>query len=237
MSIIDKKFRNWLTVISVACLPGLLLTSCAKTNNQPVTVTPAALLMVIQASPDAPATDFYLGSTLINGAPINYNNQLPYFLANTGPLPATFYKTGTATKIAADTINLKNQTAYTLFMANSINKPDFILLTDTVLAPPAGQSFIRFVNVSSDSPAVDFAFKGGSVIVANKGYKGYSSFIAVPGDISDNFEIRKTGTSTVLATLAFKPLSGYIYTVWLQGFASGSGGTAQSANYIANGYN
>jgi hypothetical protein len=237
MRIFYKKLKNWLAVVSVACLSGFLLTSCAKTNNQPVTVAPEALLMVIQASPDAPPADFYLGSTLINGAPINYNNQLPYFLANTGSLPVGFYNSGTATKIAADTINLKNQTAYTLFLANSISKPDFILLTDTVVAPPAGDAYVRFVNVSSDSPAVDFAVKGGSVLIANKGYKGYSSFTAVQADISNNFEIRKAGTNTVLTTLGFEPRAGYIYTVWLQGFAAGTGATALSANYIENGYN
>jgi len=237
MSIIDKTFKNWLVIISVACLPGLLLTSCVKTNNKPVTTSPTALLLVVQASPDAPPADFYLGSTLVNGAPINYNNQLPYFFANTGSLPVAFYKTGTSTKIAADTVTLANQTAYSLFLANSISKPDFLLLTDTVVAPPAGQSYIRFVNVSSDSPAVDFAVKGGSVLIANKGYKGYSSFIAVQADISSNFEIRKAGTNTVLATLGFEPRAGYIYTVWLQGFAAGSGATALSANYIENGYN
>ena len=60
-------------------------------------------------------------------------------------------------------------------------------------------------------------------MVSNKVYKGHSSFIPVPGNVSYTFEIRQKGTSTVLATLAdVNFTTGFVYTIYFHGLAAGT---------------
>src|SRR6202012_652760 len=92
---------------------------------------------------------------------------------------------------------------------------------DTINRPADGKASIRFVNLSPDAPSVDLAIQGGAVLITNKAYKGYSTFVPETGNTSYNFEVRQHGTNTVLATLSNISLnSSYVYTIWLGGLAT-----------------
>ena len=103
-------------------------------------------------------------------------------------------------------------------MANKVGSAEFVLLNDTLAKPASGMASVRFVNVSPDVSPVDLVELNGPVVVANKAYKGYSSFLTVPGNASYTFNVVKTGTSTILATLSNVKLNAnYVYTIWLYG--------------------
>ena len=235
-----KNLRNvtkrYLLGICVVGLLSILLSSCIK-NQHDYVAPPVAVLSVTQASTDAPPVDFYLDVDQVNHFQLNYANTLKYFNAYTGNRNAIFYAAGTMNKLASDTIHLNPNTAYSLFLANSIAKPDFILLTDSISRPANGFASIRFVDVSPDAPAVDLAVTGGSVLSANKSYKGFSSFAPLAGDKTYNFEIRRAGTTTVLATLTNVNInSGFIYTIYLHGLASSTTTGKLAADLITNTY-
>jgi hypothetical protein len=82
---------NLLTNIALVALLSLLLTSCIKTNNSdsyaPVTT---ALLSFIQASPDQPPLDFFIGSSKVNPVALNYGNSVSYFTVSSGQIPVNF---------------------------------------------------------------------------------------------------------------------------------------------------
>jgi len=234
-----KKFKNsscaGLVSIGLMCLLFLFMSSCVKDNNNSYVVVPTALLMVTQASPDAPAEDFYLNNNLVNHGALQYGYHIDYFNAYTGKRNAILYNYGTMTKIASDTITLKANIAYSLFLANTYTSPDFILLTDSINRPSAGNASIRFVDVSPDAGAVDLASNSTTVLVSNKSYKGYSSFTPLKGNTMYNFEVRQAGTNTVLATLDSVTVNtGFVYTIWLHGLAAGSGTSKLSAGIINN---
>jgi hypothetical protein len=221
-------------LFAVLCL--LQFSSCLKDNNTYVAPPPTALLMVIQGSPAAPGEALFLDNNRVNNPPFNYGDNIGYFNAYTGERNVILNDYNSGTRIASDTLQLKSSTAYSLFLANTYTKPDFILLTDSIAQPASGKATIRLVNVSPDAGSVNLSANA-TTIVTGKAYKGSSAFITVNGGTNYNFSITKTGTSTVLATINAAPIkAGSVYTVWLHGLASGSGATALKADIINNAY-
>ncbi|HEY2583755.1 MAG TPA: DUF4397 domain-containing protein [Mucilaginibacter sp.] len=226
-----------LASFGAACLLSLLLSSCLKTNNNNY-YPPVALVAFVQASPDEPQLDFYLDVDKVNIYPINYGDHFDYFRAYTGSRVANFYDHTSMNKIFSATIQLNQNTNYSLFLANKSTQPELVMLTDTINQPAAGNASIRFVNLSPDAPAVDLSVTSGSALVSNKSYKGYSTFIPIKGNATYNFQVLQTGTNTVLATLPNIFLnSGSVYTVWFHGLAASTGTTDQlAANIYTNAY-
>jgi len=231
-----KIFKNLKSTAALACILSLSavgLTSCLKDNNQYV-ATPSALLMVVQASPDAPAESVFLTPNQVNQSAFNYGDHLGYFNAYTGSRQVQLLGYGSSAVIASDTVHLAVNNAYTLFLANTYTKPDFILLTDTVKQPSTGNATIRFVNVSAGSENVDLVANT-TALVSNEPYKGASGFESVSGNMLYNFEVRTSGTTTVLTSLSVTIKSGGVYTIWFHGSTTGTS-PKLSADIIANAF-
>jgi hypothetical protein len=237
MKIFKNASKTRLAGLGAMCLLFLLLSSCLKTNNNTY-YPPVALVAFVQASPDEPQLDFYLNNNMINIYPINYADHFDYFRAYTGSRVANFFDHSNMNKILSANIQLNANTNYSLFLANKPSQPEVVMLTDTINQPAAGNASIRFVNLSPDAPAVDLSVTSGSVLVANKAYKGFSSFIPVKGNTTYNFQVLQTGTNTVLATLPNISLNaGSVYTVWFHGLAASTGTADQlAANIYTNAY-
>jgi hypothetical protein len=237
MKIYKNASKKWLAIVGALGLLSVSLSSCLKTNNDNYN-PPVALVTFIQASPDEPPLDFYLDNDKINVDPINYGDHFDYFRAYAGTRTANFYTNGTMTKIFASSIQLNQNSNYSLFLANKATQPEIVLLTDTINQPAAGNASIRFADLSPDAPAVDLAVQGGSVLVSNKSYKGYSTFIPLHGNTTYTFQVRQAGTNTVLATLLNVFLnSGSVYTIWFHGLSAATTQTDQlSAGIYTNAY-
>jgi len=230
----SKKLKSVLAGVGFVSLLSIMLLSCLKDHNTYVTV-PTAQLMVVQGSPDAPAEILYLNTNRVTSQPYNYGDWVGYFNAYTGTRQVVLYNYATQSVIVSDTIGLKQGVAYSLFLANTYTKPDLILLKDTISRPASGKASIRFVDVSPDAGAVDLSANN-TVLVSNKSYKGASSFLPVNGNNTTySFQVLKSGTSTVLATLNNITIqNGQAYTVWLHGLAAGTGTTVLKADIITN---
>ena len=223
-----------LAFVAVLCL--LQFSSCLKDNNNYVAPPATALLMVIQASPDAPSEALFLDNNRVNNPPFNYGDNIGYFNAYTGERNVILNDYNSGTRIASDTMRLNGKTAYSLFLASTYTKPDFILLTDSIAQPATGKATIRLVNASPNAGSVDLSANS-TTIVTGKGYKGSSAFITVNGSTGYNFSILKTGTTTSLATLNSVTISaGSVYTIWLHGLANGTGASVLKADIINNAY-
>lgn len=231
-----RKIKSVLAGVGFVSLLSILLFSCLKDHNTYVTV-PTAQLMVVQGSPDAPAETLYLNNNRVTSQPYNYGDWAGYFNAYTGNRQVVLYNYNNQTQVASDTITLQQAVTYSLFLANTYTKPDFILLKDTIAQPASGKATIRFVDVSPDAGAVDLAVNN-TVLVSNKSYKGASSFLPVNGNnTASTFQVLKSGTNTVLATLSNVTIqNGNVYTVWLHGLAAGSGTTVLAVGIINNVY-
>ncbi|MDB5017437.1 MAG: hypothetical protein JWQ84_2269 [Mucilaginibacter sp.] len=229
--------KKLLAGISAVFFIAISFSSCLKENKSTYT-PPVALVTFIQASPDEPVMDFYLDNNMIPAGSINYGSNIDYFQAYTGKRTVYFYNTGTKTKIFSDTVTFNQNFAYSLFLANKPSSPELVVLTDSISRPDAGNASIRFINLSPDAPAVDLVVKGGSILVANKAYKGHSSFLPIPGDKIYTLEVHRAGTATVLATIpSLKLNSGFVYTVWFHGLATpANNNDGLAADVLTNAY-
>lgn len=208
-------------MICGACVLSVTLTSCLKDNNNQTYNPPIALVSFIQASPDEPSLDFTLDNNKVNVNPLDFGNAIGYFQTYAGTRTVTFTNHANSAKIFSDTASFAPNIAYSLFLANVPGKPEIVVLKDTISRPADGKTSIRFVNLSPDASAVDLAIQGGSVLIPNRLYKGYSGFIPETGNTNYNFEVRQHGTNTVLATLSNISLnSSYVYTIWLGGLST-----------------
>lgn len=232
-----KVFTQGAGMIGMMCLLSSLLTSCLKDSNNHYVPPPAALISAINASPDAQPVDFYLDQNRANNFSIKSGESLDYIRAYTGKRTATFYVQGSQQKIKSDTITLKADQLYSLFLANQVSTPDLLLIADSISRPAEGKATIRFVNLSPDAGATDLAIKGGAILASGITYKHYSAFVPLEGATAFTFEIRKAGTSTVLYTLTDVTLKrNTINTIWSQGFAAATDVKKFSAHVQENVY-
>ena len=232
-----KNSKNLLAKLSIFGLIAVSLSACVKDNSS-LYVAPSAVVAVIQASPDEQPLDFYLNSNKVNSSPLTYGNSIDYFKANVGQRTANFYLTGTMNAVYSDTTTFAANNVYSVFLANKASSPQLVILKDTIAPPASGTASVRFVNLSPDAPAVDLVIKGGSTLVSNKAFKGFSSFLPVKGNTTYTLEVHQTGTSTVLATIAGEQLNnGFVYTVFFYGLATPANGTdGLTANILTNAY-
>jgi hypothetical protein len=227
--------RKLTSIAGFLCLV-LLLSSCLKdktANYNP----PVALVSFFQASPDQTALDLYLNNNKVNLGPIAYGTGLDYFRAYAGLRNINFYTYGVMNKLFTDTVTLKPDNIYSLFLANKPNQPELVLLNDTIAQPAANMASIRFVDLSPDAPHVDLVLNT-TTKVTDKTYKGFSSFLPVTGNITYNIQVKETGTGTVLATLDNVTLhTNLVYTIIFSGLVSGSTNADKPAIYfVTNAY-
>jgi hypothetical protein len=228
-------FKKVLLKIGAFGMLSILLMSCLKNNYTPP--PPTALLTVIQALADEPPLNFFLNGNQVNQSPFIYGNGIDYFSAYAGQRTANFYDQSMNTILSAP-ITLAPNAAYSLFLTNVPSKPEILLLTDTLNKPAAGNASVRFVDLSPDAPAADLAVQGGSVLVSNRSFMGYSSFSAITANSNYTFVVRQTGTNTVLATLSNVSLSsGYVYTILFEGLSAPTNSTDNlSIQLLTNAY-
>lgn len=229
--------KRWLASACVVGAISVLMSSCLK-DTKVYNTPPAAAVTFIQTSTDLQPLDLYLDNNLVNRYGINYGDNIDYFNAFTGSRKANFFKHGTLDKIFSDTLTLKADLAYSLFLANKGATPEIVVLKDTVVKPATGNSSVRFINLSPDAGSVDLVIKGGATVATNKAYKGVTTFLPLTAAKAYTFEIHQAGTATVLYTLPVFTLNpGFVYTVYFYGLKAGSADNDKlKASIMTNAY-
>ena len=237
MKIYSNPLNRWMALLGIGCLLPLLFTSCLKSKND-YTPPPSAYVTFFQSSPDEEPLDLYFNNNKVNQVPLHYGDGIDYFQAYPGLRTVNLYGAGSMSAVYSDTVRLKPNIAYSLYMVNTPANPGIFLITDSISQPASGKATLRFVNVSSDAGAVDLAVKDSAAFVTNKAFKSFSSFIPKNGGATYNFEVRQHGTNTVLASLNGVTLnSGLVYTIWLHGLANTSiTGDKLALSIVTNAY-
>lgn len=224
------------TMKSLVAVLTLFMFSCDKDDD----VEPGqAQVMVVHASPNAPAVDVRVNNAvaLSNVAyPANSN----YLAVNAGSTNIKVSPTSTTTNVIDATVDLNANTNYSVFAIDSVNKIKAAVVSDNLATPASGKAHVRFFHFSANAPAVDIAVAGGPVLFSNRSFNDQSSNASVanftPLDAGTyNLEVRVAGTSTVaLAVPGVVLTAGKIYTVFAKGFLGGTGAQALGAQVIVN---
>ncbi len=229
---------KWVAGLCLLFLLSSSLSACLKDGpdyNQP----PFGFVYFVQASPSEPPFDLYFNANRVNTQPLNYGDKIPYFKAYTGIRTVGIYNHYVGTKLFSDSVTINNRIAYTIFLTNTsatLQGPSMVFLTDSISRPTSGNANLRFVNVSADAPPADLVIQDSAAFVSNIPFKGFSSFLPLAGGKIYNFEVRRHGTSTVLASLpGVQVNSGLVYTIWFHGLTSASASDEKpQANILVN---
>ncbi|MBK8089690.1 MAG: DUF4397 domain-containing protein [Chitinophagaceae bacterium] len=125
---------------------------------------------------------------------------------------------------------------YSLFFCDSIKKPNSIFVTEDDLRLPGGPNLyrVRFVNLIPNpptlTPAIDvYSTNAGALIFTGIPFKKATPFLELPRNsiattFTDTYQIRWTGTSTVIATLSSVQLNNQMsLTLFAKGFVGATG--------------
>lgn len=217
-------------------LPALLI-SCDKDDDD----TPASKskVLVVHASPDAPAVDVRVNNTLALSN-FEYGSSSGYVEVNSGATNLKVSPAGTMTNVIDANVTLEPNQNYSVFAIDSVSKVKAAVVGDDLTAPAAGKSHVRFFHFSPNAPAVDIAVTEGPVLFPNRSFNDQSTNASVvnftPVDAGTyNLEVRLAGTNTVVLSIPNVSLTaGKIYTVFAKGFVGGSMQQALGAQVIAN---
>lgn len=226
--------QHWPLALLVLIVAGsVVLTGCSKDDDPVAPSLLPAYVMVVHASPDAPGVDLLVDNA-VAGTNLTFPNNTGYVQVSPGIRNVKVNVTGTSTTVIEATVPIAEGARYSAFATDSVANLAPLLLVDTLTAPAAGKSHVRFIHLSPNAPAVDITLTDGTVVFGNKAFKEYTSFTPLNAG-TYTLEVRVAGTSTVVLTLPSLMLTaGKIYTVFARGFVGGSGTQALAAEVIAN---
>ncbi|MFJ7745875.1 DUF4397 domain-containing protein [Peribacillus sp. NPDC097295] len=181
-------------------------------NGQMISLKPAKV-RVFHAAPKAPAVDVYVNEMRIlqNFA---YKNKSDYLSLPPGKYQVDIYPTGqTTSTLLSRKLDVESEKMYTVVAAGSNEMLKLLTFEDNPYVPQ-GESKIRFVHLSFDTPPVDIAVKDGDVVFSNLSYRKASEYLNLyPMHV--DFEVRLAGSKEAALSLptdiqADTPLSIYI---------------------------
>ena len=108
-----------LSSLVLALAATLALTGCSDDNDNPVAPVSQASVMVVHASPDAPAVDLLVDNT-IQGTNLAYPSNTAYLGVNAGTRNVKVNVTGTTTTVINADLALTAGAHYTVFAADSV---------------------------------------------------------------------------------------------------------------------
>ena len=223
-----------LSLLLLALCIAIFSVGCSD-DSTPTTPAPAgtAYISAIHASPDAPGVDLHVDG-MVAGAGLTFPNNTAYLPVSAGTRSIAVKVAGTSTTVLSADLPVAANTYYSVFAVDSVSKLSALVLTDDLTAPASGKAHVRFIHLSPNAPAVDVALAGGSVLIGDKSFKQYTSFVPLDAGTYD-LEVRLAGTSSVVLPLPGITLTaGKIYTVFAKGFVGGTGAQALGAQIIVN---
>jgi hypothetical protein len=229
-----KSSLKFMAMLMIALTTAFSFSSCEDDDDDAPAPAGSGKVMIIHASPDAPAVDLLLDGTKLNSAGVNFTDNTAYLTAAAGTRVLKVNVAGTTTTALQANLPVVNGKNYSVFAIDSVSKLSGLVLEDNLAAPASGKAHVRFIHLSPDAPAVDVAVTGGGVVFGNKSFKDATSFTPLDAN-TYNLEVRLAGTSTVVLPLPGIALTaGKIYTVYAKGFVGGTGAQALGAEIIVN---
>jgi hypothetical protein len=228
-----KQILKWSSLFILA----LFVVSCDDDDDDDT--PPKAKVMIVHASPDAPAVDVRINDAVLLTA-VAYPTNSPYNEINSGNTNVKFSPTGTTNYVINANATFDENVNYTIFAIDSAIKIKGVAVADNLTTPASGKSHVRFFHFSPNGPAVDIAVAGGTVLFPNRSFNDQSTNAALTAFTevnagTYNLEVRAPGTSTVIFTVPNVILeAGKIYTVFARGFVGGTGAQALMGQVIVN---
>ena len=219
-----KKSLNFLSLLLILAAA----ISCQKTVSET-----SAYIRLINLSPNAGAMDVYGNGALIVGG-VGYGAASSYQKINSATPALSITLTGSSTVLLNGSIGLSANNYYSTILYDSLAFLKGDIFKDDRSLPPAGKTFIRFLDYVSGTSSIDIVagpssnklFSGRTYLDHDNSGANYTNYTAFdPGPF--NVSAVVAGTNVVITQLPnFEAAAGKSYTLVLKGFYTGTGSQA-----------
>lgn len=234
-----KPMRNTLALVAVF---AAAFSSCSKDNEPGAPAPQTAKVMVVHASPNAPAVDVRINnSPTPNIANLAFPNNTAYADVPAGNINIKVSPTGTTTNVIDANVTTTANMNYSVIALDSVSKIKASVVVDNLAAPAAGNAHVRFFHLSPNAPAVSVTNVGGTTTYfGNRSFNDqntnatFANFTPVPAGTL-NLEVRTVSpNAVVLGPIPVTLQAGKIYTIFARGFVNGTGNQALGAQVITH---
>ncbi len=226
-------FRKYFSISVIVLLMFAGFTGCSDDDNNPAVPAAKSNVMVIHASPDAPAVDIVVEGNVVK-ANLAYPNSTPYVEVDAGTRNVKLNAAGTSNTIMEGNLPLEAGKNYSVFAADTLGSIEPVVFTDDLTAPDSGKARIRFIHLSPDAPAFDVTLTDGTLIFHDYAFRGGSNFISLNTGTYDLWVKFAENGSVVIALPNITLEEGKIYTIFAKGLVGGTGTQALGAEIIVN---
>lgn len=179
-----------------------------------------AISRFLHASPDAPNVDIYVNAILVKEN-LPFKDAGNYFSMPAGKYHIDIYPSGNmVSTIITKKITVEAGMVNTFALIGTGNKLQLLPFQDQP-GVPNGETKLRFMNLSPDTPTADIAVNKGDVVFPKVAYKKASSYLGL-SPMTVNLEVREAGTKEVLLPIPNLQLkANESYTIAAVGFRQG----------------
>jgi hypothetical protein len=157
-----------------------------KLSSQP------SYIRLLHAVPDIPNVDIYINTNRVL-RDVNFKDISDYLTLPAGKYHIDIYPAGTGVStLISKKVKIEPGTIYTFAAAGNSNKLQLLPYIDEP-SVPRGETKLRFVHLSPDTPAVDIGVKGGDTVFSDISFKQVSDYLILT-PMTVNLEARKAGT-------------------------------------------
>ncbi|HAN22141.1 MAG: hypothetical protein A2Y15_07850 [Clostridiales bacterium GWF2_36_10] len=187
-------------------------------NNTKQNMSQNSYIRLFHASPNAPSVDVYAnGNMIANG--LSYKQLTNYLSVPSGNYNIEIFPEGQKNNpVLSGQVNIPANSAFTAAAISEL--PDIsMLLIQEIYKPRLNKdkSYVRFVHLSPNAPAVDITLPNGTKLFQDVAYKEHTDYLEVdPGNYT--LQVKPTGgNQTVLTVPDLNLERGKIYSVYAVG--------------------
>ncbi len=210
-----------------------LITSCKKEEEGPLVNPKVAFIHTCSGTDVTFLRIFLKDSSVFVNNNVSHPNSIPYATLPAGTHPFSISIRDSSTAFFNSNITFDNNKNYTLIAANTKAKIELLKLEDNLSVPDSLKTYIRFINLISNSTGVNLLVDSVS-IGSNIAYKSVIDFF--PIEINDHsIEILQSQTNKLIAKFKLnKAAKGKKYTIYTAGLIGGTGSAIPGHNLMVN---
>jgi hypothetical protein len=179
-------------------------------------------IRLLHASPDAPNVDVYVNDRPVARG-LGYKQFTPYLKLNTGLYNIKVFPAGTtANPVISTQFQVPSNSIYTVAAVGMLKDISLQAILEPLNQPRPGTSFIRFIHLSPNAPAVDVALRNGRDLFKDIQYREVSEYTTISPGVHA-FQIKQAGTDNVVLTVPnIRLLPNKIFSIYAVGLLKGN---------------
>jgi hypothetical protein len=182
---------------------------------------PMSFIRILHASPDAPAVDIYAnGNAIAEG--LAYKQLTDYLSVMPGNYRIQVYPAGERGTPVIDTmVTIPRNSAFTIAAVGKLSEISLLPIPEIYMPhlpmEMTDNSYVRFVHLSPNAPAVDITLPDGTKIFENVSFKQFTDYMGINSG-TYTLQVRPAGSNQVVLTIPNVNLRpGMIYSIYAVG--------------------